>query len=89
MKMKMIAKKMILNNLKILIIFTLILVISISLIFGFLIGYILTDKSCQENPFSYGLKKINSINNVNLTCFCFSTKGEVNPLLFNEKGFIE
>jgi len=78
-----------LENLKILLILIVVLMVIISLIAGFLIGYILTDKSCKEDPFSYGVKKINSFNNVNLTCSCFSPIGKAKPLIFNEKGFIK
>lgn len=63
-----------------------VLIILIFFFFGFLLGYLYTDKACISDPFSYGIKKINSMNHVNLTCSCFSPTSKVNPFSFDEEG---
>jgi hypothetical protein len=39
---------------------------------GYLIGNIFIDKTCQQNPFFYGLKEMNKLNNANFFCECTS-----------------
>lgn len=63
-----------------------ILIASIFFFFGFLAGYFYLNKSCLENPLSYGLKKINNINNADLICSCFSPSNKFNSFTFDEKG---
>lgn len=69
--------------------FVIILLVIIFSLIGFLLGYYYTDKSCIENPLSYGLKKINKMNKINLTCSCFSYDGKTNPFSFDEYGIKE
>jgi len=77
---------MIFDNWKNLLYIVVILISLIFLVTGFLIGYYYTDKSCIENPLSYGIKKINKMNNINLTCSCFSPNGEAESFFFNENN---
>lgn len=72
-------------NILLIIIFLMILIF---FLIGFSIGYYYSDKSCIKDPFSYGLKKIDSLNHrtMNFTCSCFSISGEATPFSFDEKG---
>jgi hypothetical protein len=51
----------------VLIIFGIILFIS-----GMLVGYILMDNGCSSHPFSYGINKVNKVNNAEFFCTCSS-----------------
>ena len=70
--------------------FIVILIIFIFFISGFLVGYVLTNKSCLENPFSYGLRQIDNANNryLNFTCSCYTPSQEATPFSFNKDGII-
>ena len=83
--------KKILNNPKFLILFILIIILIIFFLFGYLIGYYFADKSCIQNPFSYGLKQVNKANfgRLNITCSCFSFNQKYSGFSFDETGFIE
>lgn len=61
----------------------------ILIIIGFSFGYIYNNYkngACTERPLSYGIEKINEINNNNFTCACTTTSGITNPFYFNESG---
>lgn len=56
---------------------------------GFGFGYMYSDyksESCIERPFSYGIGKLNDMNNDNFTCSC-SALG-VESFSFNEDGLV-
>ncbi len=59
----------------------------ILLTIGFSLGYIYVDKSCDQNPFTYGLNELNRINDDEFTCTCISNSGKINPFSFDEEGF--
>lgn len=53
---------------------------------GFIIGYFYNYKennSCTNNPFIYGIKEMNKLNNANFFCTCSSTNSK--PFYFNEE----
>jgi hypothetical protein len=62
------------------------LTVLIVFLVGFLTGYFYGDKSCYENPFSYGVKILNEKYNENLLCSCNSLNGNTKPFSFNEEG---
>ena len=72
------------NNLLKLII---VIVALILFLFGFFSGYLYGDKSCLENPFTYGIKVLNEKNDDEIVCSCRSILGKTNPFSFNENEF--
>ena len=66
---------------------------SVILIFiGFCFGYIYSNyknESCIEQPFFYGIEKLNEMNNANFTCSCNSLSSNIKPFSFNEQGLVK
>lgn len=58
---------------------------AIVLLIGFTIGYLIGDDSCTQNPFTYGIKKLNEANDDKFFCSCASGKFP-QPISFNEEG---
>lgn len=52
---------------------------------GYIIGNLTIDKSCNTNPFIYGVKQLNNLNQDKFSCTCYSTKG-IQPFSFDEQG---
>lgn len=80
---------MIFNNFMSLLRIAIVLFCLILIFIGFVFGYIYSDYksgTCAERPFSYGVGKLNEMNNVNFTCSC-SALG-VEPFSFNEDGLV-
>jgi hypothetical protein len=86
---------MILNNLGNLDRFMKWLKISISifclilLVIGFGLGYFYnnyTSGACIDKPLSYGISKLNDMNNANFTCSCSSAG--IEPFSFTENGLV-
>jgi len=67
-----------------------ILIFSLILILiGFSFGYIYNNSvsgACIDRPLSYGIEKINKMNDENFICSCTSNSGKINPFYFNESG---
>lgn len=57
-----------------LIIFVFLIIGAIVIVVGFIFGYLFGDRGCMENPFVYGAKQMNKINNDNYECSCKSEK---------------
>ena len=58
---------------------------------GFGFGYIYSNyksEACVQRPLSYGLEKLNDMNNADFTCSCISTSTDLKPFSFNENGLI-
>ncbi len=70
-----------------------ILLLSVILILiGFAFGYIYNNYksgACTERPLSYGVEKLNELNNDNFMCSCSSLSGKLEPFSFNEEGIVE
>lgn len=69
--------------------FAIVLFSLILILIGFSFGYIYNNYisgACIDRPLSYGIEKINEINNENFICSCTSYSGEMNPFYFNETG---
>ncbi len=52
---------------------------------GFAFGYLYGDKSCFEDPFGYGINKLNKVNDDKFICDCYSGKYN-QPISFDEDG---
>ena len=63
-----------------------VLLILIFILIGFLAGYFYGDKSCFENPFTYGVKELNRANSDEIICNCISITGRTKPFSFDENG---
>ncbi len=66
-----------------------VLIALIILLVGFLAGYFYGDKSCIEDPFIYGINKLNEMNNDEFICSCSSFSGIIDPFTFNKDGVIQ
>lgn len=55
----------------------------VMLYFGFSNGY-----ECLQQPLTYGVEKLNELNDVSLLCSCNAQEGGYNALLFDSNGFI-
>ena len=66
-----------------------ILVVLILFFVGFLAGYFWGDKSCFEDPFTYGIKEMNKFNDDEFSCFCNSQTGTKEFFSFDKNGFIK
>ncbi len=63
----------------------------ILIVIGFGFGYIYNNNingACVERPLSYGIEKINDLNDANFNCACTSNS-LTNPFYFNESGTFE
>ncbi len=59
------------------------------ILIGFAIGYIYTNKQgCIENPFGFGIRKLNKIYGGDFICTCHTHQGS-QPLFFNEHGIVD
>lgn len=61
----------------------------ILIVIGFAFGYIYNNYNsgaCIDRPLSYGIEKMNDINNENFICSCTTISGTTNPFYFNESG---
>jgi len=59
----------------------------ILLVIGFAVGYLSSKgRRCQENPFVYGIKEVNELNNDNYYCECHSNKGYLSAFSFDDRG---
>lgn len=59
---------------------------------GFGFGYIYSNyksEACIERPLSYGIGKLNDMNNADFTCSCISSSQNLKPFSFNEEGLID
>ena len=61
-----------------------ILLVSIFFLIGFSVGYLYGDKSCFKNPFIYGIKEMNELNNANFYCSCSDISGKQKSFSFDE-----
>ncbi|KKM14436.1 hypothetical protein LCGC14_1706150 [marine sediment metagenome] len=64
----------------------------ILILIGFLLGYLYNPsdgKVCTENPFTYGIEKINEVNNDEFICSCTSLSGKIDPFYFDENGVVK
>ena len=64
----------------------LVLISSIFFLFGFIAGYFYGDKSCIEDPLTYGIKSLNEVNEDNFVCTCSSIMGKTENFYFTEEG---
>lgn len=85
MKMTYLNEKLIISIKISILLFCLIL-----LVIGFMFGYIYNNyknEACAERPLSYGIEKMNDLNNASFTCACTSISNKmINPFYFNESG---
>lgn len=61
----------------------------ILILIGFAFGYIYNNYksgACTERPLSYGIEKLNDMNNASFTCACSPKSNEINPFYFDESG---
>ena len=64
----------------------------ILILLGFLLGYVYNNYSngaCKDTPLSYGIEKLNDMNDDSFTCACTSLSGEINPFYFDKSGTFE
>lgn len=61
-----------------------VLIFLISLVIGFLLGYLYASDSCSENPFTYGVSVLNEKNKDQITCSCYSILGITEDFCFDE-----
>lgn len=65
-----------------------VILIIIGFAFGYLYNSYKTD-SCAERPISYGVQKLNEINNDSFTCACTPISGNYETLSFDENGVVK
>lgn len=61
----------------------------ILILIGFVFGYVYNNYkngACSDRPLSYGIEKVNLLNNDSFTCACTSISGKTNPFYFDESG---
>ena len=64
----------------------------ILILIGFAFGYIYNNYksgACIERPLSYGIEKLNDMNNADFICSCISSSTNLKPFSFNENGLID
>ena len=55
------------------------------LVIGILIGTTISNqKSCEENPFTFAVKKLEKLNDVNFTCSCSPTDYSLKTFYFDD-----
>lgn len=55
---------------------------------GILIGLTI-NKDCSSNPLTYGIKKVEKLNDANFSCACYSTDKALNIFYFDDKGIYQ
>jgi len=71
---------------------SIILFSTILVLIGFAFGYLYNNYSngvCREDPLSYGIDKINNINDDEFICSCTSNSNLMNHFNFDKDGFIK
>lgn len=53
---------------------------------GYLIGYLNTDKGCNNNPLVYGIQRMNEMNEDIFVCECISEISYSNSFEFDKSG---
>lgn len=57
----------------------------ILIIVGFIIGYfVFKTEKCELNPLSYGIEKIEKINNLQILCTCSADDSRFKPFYFDD-----